>query len=51
MTKQNPERKESRAEATDRVARAIINTERNRIRDKTERLREMRLHAERSAGA
>lgn len=51
MGKQTTERKESRAEATDRIARSIISAERNRVRDKSERLREMRLKAEQHAGA
>lgn len=51
MTKPVTERKESRAEATDRIARSIISQEQNRIRSKSDRLREMRLKAEQMASA
>lgn len=51
MTKPVTQSKESKAEATDRIARSIISQERNRVRSKSDRLREMRLQAERTASA
>ncbi|MFC5385867.1 hypothetical protein ACFPLB_07800 [Aquamicrobium segne] len=41
-----PEKKESRAERTDRIARELINAKRSEIDKKTARLRNIRLQME-----
>lgn len=45
------QKKESRAERTERIASALINEERSRREKKTAWLREMRMKAERSAAS
>lgn len=47
MFNQELEKKESKAERTDRIAREMIMAERSSNVNKTERLREMRLKMER----
>ena len=49
VLKQKPERKESRLERTDRIAREMIKAERRAEERKTARLREMRLKMEEMA--
>ena len=49
MPERATNKKENKAEVTDRIARSIINTERNHLRKKSDRLRQMRLEAERMA--
>ena len=49
MLNQRLEKKESKAERTDRIAREMIRAERLSTVSKTERLREMRLKIERMA--
>ena len=51
MSKPELEKQESKAERTDRIAREIISSDRSSRDRKTARLREMRLKAERVAGA
>ena len=51
MSNPEPEKQESKADRTDRIAREIISADRSSRDRKTERLREMRLKAERMAGA
>lgn len=51
MSSPKQEKRESRAERTDRIARGILSEEHARRDKKTARLREMRLKTERMAAA
>jgi len=51
LSDRKPERKESRLERTDRIARELIQAERAAEARKTARLREMRLKMEERAAA
>lgn len=49
MMRERPERRESRLERSDRIARQILHEERRKRDSKTARLREMRMKIERVA--